>query len=133
LKNIVLIDDDRLITVLVKAFLKNSDINLVTFNCPQQGLEYILNHKVDMCITDLMMPKLSGFDICNELLEKMNTVKLAVLSLKKLSINELHYLLDNNICYFNKPLQPKKFRAHLESLIYADDRYAKTITGIYAT
>lgn len=132
MKNIVLIDDDRLITVLVRAFLKTTDINLVTFNCPNLGLEYIMNNRVDMCITDLMMPKLNGFDICNTLLEKMSTIKLAVLSHKKLSINELHYLLDHDICYFNKPLEPKKFRAHLETFLYADERYAKNISTLHA-
>jgi two-component system, OmpR family, alkaline phosphatase synthesis response regulator PhoP len=118
-KTIVLIDDDRLITVLVKAFLVHTDINLITFNCPELGLKYVLENEVDMCITDLMMPKIDGFDICDQILEKKPLVKLAVLSFKKMSINEMHYLLANGICYFNKPVAPKFFRQHLDAFLFS--------------
>jgi len=61
--NILIIDDEKKMTVLIENALRDEGFSVVSSNSPEQALGLIKNHSFDIVITDLSMPKITGIDI----------------------------------------------------------------------
>ena len=62
---VVVVDDESQITELLRTFLFciSSNINVHTFNDPEEARAYILQHSIDVLITDFKMPKYDGIQL----------------------------------------------------------------------
>jgi DNA-binding response OmpR family regulator len=69
-KTILLIEDDPLLVKMYKVKFEMEGFNVITAGDGEEGLQKALTEKVDFLILDVMMPKLSGFDLYKELKEK---------------------------------------------------------------
>ncbi|MGJ1430821.1 hybrid sensor histidine kinase/response regulator [Sphingobacterium spiritivorum] len=75
--NIVLIDDSRINILYLKQFFKDKN-NVHTFENAAEGLRFVQQNAVDVVITDLLMPEISGWDILNNLKESKTTEHIKV-------------------------------------------------------
>ena len=64
IKKIVVVDDDRTVTVLVKKYLEKSGYEVTAVNEASEGLELAMTRKPDLIILDVMMPIINGFNFC---------------------------------------------------------------------
>jgi len=64
--NTVLIDDDEDIRSLISAFLPEEKYFVFSTSNGNAGLEYIKNNDVDLLITDILMPDISGLEVINK-------------------------------------------------------------------
>jgi len=64
--NIVLIDDNEDIRDLISAFLPKEKYFVFFTSNGNVGLEYIKNNHVDLLITDILMPNISGLEVIKE-------------------------------------------------------------------
>lgn len=65
--NIVIVDDEPLVTSNLKMLLKLENYPAPnTFNSPTEALEYIRNNKIDMVISDFLMPEMNGIEFLKE-------------------------------------------------------------------
>lgn len=62
---ILIVDDDVIITELMKALVKMEGHEPITVNDSLQAMEVAQNVKPDLITLDLMMPGLSGFELCS--------------------------------------------------------------------
>jgi len=60
---IVVVDDDVAVAELLTRFLTKSNYAVTTFTNPQKVLEYLKTNSVDLMITDLQMPEMSGIEL----------------------------------------------------------------------
>ncbi len=65
--NILLVDDEPTITALLKEFLCKRGYNCVAFNNSNNAFEYIKTKKIDLLITDLDMPEMSGIELIKKI------------------------------------------------------------------
>jgi len=81
MKRILMIDDDEGIRKLVRMRLADT-YQVVDTGDPAQALELALEHQPDAIILDVMMPRLSGFDLCRNLraLTYTSTIPIFVIS-----------------------------------------------------
>jgi CheY-like chemotaxis protein len=63
---LLLIDDDESVRKVMKFRLKDS-YNIIDSGSPEEALSLALQHKPDAILLDLMMPKYSGFEVCQTL------------------------------------------------------------------
>lgn len=75
--NIVLIDDSRINILYLKQFFKDKK-NVHTFENGAEGLRFVQQHPVDIVITDLLMPEMSGWDILNSIKESKTSEHIKV-------------------------------------------------------
>ena len=62
-RKILVVDDEQNIRKLLQIFLTEEGYNVEVADNGESGLEAVRNHIFDLVITDLKMPKLSGFDL----------------------------------------------------------------------
>jgi DNA-binding response OmpR family regulator len=67
---ILLIEDDPFLVNIYREKFENEGFKMIVAKDGEQGLELALKEKVDVIILDLLLPKLSGIDILNQLREK---------------------------------------------------------------
>ena len=68
---ILLVDDDPSILEPLASMLEAEGFNVRSFTDPEKALALLSSRNVDLCIFDIKMPKLNGYD----LLTKTRTVK----------------------------------------------------------
>jgi len=61
---ILVIDDEPQITRVLRASLSAQGYDVRTANEPEEGLRVFKEWPPDMVITDLMMPGISGVEVC---------------------------------------------------------------------
>ncbi|MCH7401194.1 response regulator transcription factor [Belliella kenyensis] len=86
MKNVLLIEDDMLISNLVKFRLKKDGYEVTIVEDGQAGIEAIDTLSPDLIITDVMMPFRNGLEIINH--AKMVNPKVPVIVLSSLGEEE---------------------------------------------
>lgn len=106
MENILVIDDEYKIVEVIKVYLEKSGYNVITAFNGKDAIKEYENNNIDLIILDLMLPDISGEDICKTLREKSN-VPIIMLTAK---IQEEDALNGFNIGaddYVTKPFSPK--------------------------
>ena len=67
---ILVLDDEKEIADLVALYLNNEGYEVHKFYDSKDALEYMKNNRVDLALLDVMMPEISGFEICRIIREK---------------------------------------------------------------
>src|SRR5687767_10714798 len=84
----VLIVDDNVQNVeLLQAFLEALPVKLVTAFDGVEALEKVQQHNPDLILLDIMMPRMSGFQVCRKLKGDPNTKDIQILMVT--ALNEL--------------------------------------------
>lgn len=63
--NILVVDDIKENRILLKAFLKDYDFNIVTAENGKEAIEKLRDYKIDFIFMDLRMPVLNGYEAAN--------------------------------------------------------------------
>ena len=85
-KSKILIADDNVANVeLLEAYLCDVDCHVVIATDGQETLEQVVLHRPDLILLDVMMPKLSGFEICEKLKSDPETSGIMILMVTALN------------------------------------------------
>ena len=61
---IVLVDDEDMVVTSIKSFLTlETDYEVVGFTIPAEALSYIESHRVDVVVSDYLMPDMDGISL----------------------------------------------------------------------
>lgn len=115
-KTILVVDDEPKILEAVKAYLENSGYETVTAQDGDTALEYFQKYHPDLIILDLMLPRISGEEICKTI-RKTSRVPIIMLTAK---VDEEEKLYGFNIGaddYVTKPFSPRELVARVNSLL----------------
>ena len=58
----LVIDDEKLVTEIISNYLED-DFNTKVYHSPKKAIEYARQNKIDIIITDMKMPDMSGLDV----------------------------------------------------------------------
>ena len=64
IRKILVVDDDRTITALLKKYLEKNGYEVIAINEASEGLELAMTRKPDLIVLDVMMPIINGFNFC---------------------------------------------------------------------
>jgi two-component system, OmpR family, KDP operon response regulator KdpE len=113
---ILVIDDEPQITRALRAALSAQAFDVRTANDPEEGLHVFREWGPDLVITDLMMPGLSGVDVCRAIRSQGHTPVL-VLSVRDQERSKVEALDAGADDYVTKPFSIQELmarvRAHL--------------------
>lgn len=84
----VLVADDNLQNVeLTEAYLADLDCQVIAAADGEETLRRVAEHKPDIILLDIMMPKLSGFEVCKRLKKQPETRNIPILMVTALHEN----------------------------------------------
>src|SRR5579863_5197513 len=113
---ILVIDDEPQITRVLRAALSAQAFDVRTANDPEEGLHIFREWAPDLVITDLMMPGLSGVEVCRAIRSQGHTPVL-VLSVRDHERSKVEALDAGADDYVTKPFSIQELlarvRAHL--------------------
>jgi DNA-binding response OmpR family regulator len=72
-KKILLVDDSSTILMMEKFILRNQAYEIVTASDGEEGVRKALEHRPDLVLLDVIMPKMGGFEACRRLREHDDT------------------------------------------------------------
>lgn len=86
-KKIMIVDDESDLRELVKVILKNEGYEVITANNGNDCLKKLKKLKPDLILVDMMMPHMSGRELCEKIRSdpKTKNLKMAFLTVARLS------------------------------------------------
>ena len=113
---ILVIDDESQITRVLRAALSAQGYDVRTANDPEEGLRLFRDWAPDLVITDLMMPVMSGVEVCRAI-RSHSTTPVLVLSVREHERSKVEALDAGADDYVTKPFSIQELlarvRAHL--------------------
>ncbi|MCU0610995.1 MAG: DnaA/Hda family protein [Candidatus Eisenbacteria bacterium] len=116
---ILVIDDDPLILKLLQTTIERSGFEVLTASDGEQGLEVIRGEHPDMVISDIMMPRVDGFELIRRLRgdRLVGATPLMMLSAKGEEEDKVKGLEMGADDYLTKPFSPRELVARVRALI----------------
>ncbi|MFT6883122.1 MAG: signal transduction histidine kinase/CheY-like chemotaxis protein [Marinoscillum sp.] len=116
--NILIVDDNVQILSLLKQLL-SSKYNTIACANGQEALKVLLSRKIDLVISDVIMPEMDGYTLCETIKSKIETSHIPVILLTAKGeleerIEGLHAGAD---AYIPKPFHPEHLYVRVEKLI----------------
>ena len=105
-KRILLVDDERDITIAFRMGLESNGFIVDTFNEPQEALSNFKAGLYDLLLIDIKMPKMNGFELCQEIEKIDNRVKVCFITAYEVYYKSLRELFPaaNVDCFIKKPI-----------------------------
>ncbi len=115
-KKILLIEDEVKLARFVELELKYEGYQVTVIHDGREGLETFSNEKFDMILLDLMLPGLSGIEICRRI-RKVSDVPIIMLTARGDEHDELQGFEMGVDEYIAKPFSPKILVARVEAIL----------------
>lgn len=115
MKKILIIEDDDTIRVAVKILLENKEYLVETAANGTEGIQKY-DESFSLIILDIMMPDISGIDVCKILRQKSN-VPILFLSAKSEEIDKYDGLSSGADDYLTKPFSSVELIARVQALL----------------
>jgi DNA-binding response OmpR family regulator len=118
-KLILIADDDDDLLDLVRFRLDQGGYQTITAENGADALDLARERLPDLCVLDVMMPKMNGFEVVQALREARHTENIPVLLLTATVQDRdvAHGLEVGANDYLRKPFDPQELQARVEALI----------------
>ena len=112
--HILICDDQPAIHETLGAYLENEGYTYSSTYDGEAALKAVQEHMPDLIVLDIMMPKLSGTDVCREI-RKTSQVPIIMLTAKGEEIDRVLGLEMGADDYITKPFNPLELMARVKS------------------
>ena len=116
---ILVVDDEAYMLRLVQFNLERAGYSVITAKDGQEALEILEKEKVDLIITDVMMPRIDGFELCKRVKTDARWKSYPVIMLTAMAqvADRVGGKAAGADDYITKPFHPKKLLAIVESAL----------------
>lgn len=121
MKKILVVEDDRLIAELERDYLEASGYEVEMTMDGYEGLRAARKGVYDLILLDVMLPGVSGFDICKELRKDKN-LPIIMVTAKKTDVDKIRGLGLGADDYIIKPFSPTELVARVQAHIRIHER-----------
>lgn len=115
-KNVLVIDDEAMIRESVSAYIAKQGYHVFAAEDGKKALEIFQNHTIMFVILDLMLPGMSGEEIC-QAIRKQSRVPIIMLTAKTQEKDVLNGLSIGADDYVTKPFSVKQLYARMEAIL----------------
>ena len=113
---ILLCEDDENLGMLLREYLQAKGYSAELCPDGEAGYKAFLKNKYDLCVLDVMMPKMDGWEVCREI-RKNSKVPIIMLTARGDERDELLGFELGVDEYISKPFSPKILVARVEAIL----------------
>lgn len=113
---VLLIDDDRKHSELLKAYLKQFGIALDCAGDADEGFRRLSRSDPDLLLLDVMLPGRDGFDICRQV-RQTSRIPIIMLTARGDVVDRVSGLEIGADDYIGKPFEPRELVARIQSIL----------------
>lgn len=124
-EKILVVDDEREITDLIELYLKNDNYEVFKFYSAQDALACIESVDLDLAILDIMLPDMSGFELCEKIRQQF-TFPIIMLTAKDEEMDKITGLTLGADDYITKPFRPLEVVARVKAQLRRYKKYNPT-------
>lgn len=111
---ILVADDEKEIRELLRLYLENEKYEVIEAADGQQAYEILKTNEIDLCLLDIMMPKMDGYHLL-QAIRKESNVPVIILSAKNADSEKILGLNLGADDYLAKPFNPLEAVARVKS------------------
>ena len=115
-QKILVIDDEREIVKLVRAYLEQAGFRVATASDGQEGLTVFRHEKPDLVVLDLSLPRIDGLDVCRTIRRESDTPVIMLTA----RVEEQDRLIGLELGaddYIVKPFSPREVVARVRAVL----------------
>lgn len=117
MNKILLVEDDQSLGYILKEYLQMNDYEVAWQQDGEAGLNAFKASQFDICILDVMIPKIDGFELANEIKKINKTVPVVFLTAKSLKIDKLKGFKTGCDDYITKPVDEEELIARIGAIL----------------
>ncbi|WP_134685128.1 response regulator transcription factor [Brevibacillus migulae] len=119
---ILIVDDEPQMLEILSSYLQKEGYHVFTAENGQAALDYMDTYSIELVILDLMLPDISGEEICREI-RKTSRVPLLMLTAKSGEADRVRGLEIGADDYLVKPFSPRELVARVRAILRRSGEY----------
>ena len=133
-KTILVVDDEEDLLDLIEYNLKQEGFKVFTADRGTKGIEMAKEHKPDLVLLDLMMPGMSGYEVCEALRADSATqhTPIIFLTAKDDEASEIEGLNKGADDYITKPISTVKLVSRIKALLRRFEQSEEPVNRLIA-
>jgi len=129
---ILVVDDNQQNLELIQAYLEDIDCETVAANDGVEALELMGTVKPDLILLDVMMPKMSGFEVCKRIKNDPKTTDIPVIMVTALNeFGDVEHGIDSGTDDFlSKPVNKMELITRVRAMLklkHLSDKLERTL------
>ncbi len=113
-KKILLIEDDTALNFIIKDNLEDAGFDVVAVEDGKLALQKLSSIEFDLCISDVMLPKLDGFSLAREIRKTSKDIPILFLTAKNLSEDKIEGFKSGGDDYITKPFSMEELLLRIQ-------------------
>jgi len=124
-RKVLVVDDEKLIVKGIRFSLEQDGMEVAYAYDGEEALQMVREQDFDIILLDVMLPKLSGFEVCQQIRDFSN-VPIIMLTAKTDDMDKILGLDYGADDYMTKPFNILEVKARIKAILRRLDKQAKT-------
>ncbi|MEL7833816.1 response regulator transcription factor [Fodinibius sp. Rm-B-1B1-1] len=124
-KKIVIVEDEPSLVFTLQDTLASEGYDVFVAKDGDKAVDIVQEEDPDLMILDLMLPGMSGFDVCREVRDQNYTFPIIMLTARDQEIDKVTGLNIGADDYITKPFGVKELLARIKARLRRSDTYSK--------
>jgi two-component system, OmpR family, response regulator len=120
MKKILVVDDEKKIVDIIRAYLEKDGFQVSSAYDGKTALNIAANQQPDLIILDLMLPEISGWEVCRSI-RKHSEVPIIMLTARDEVTDKIIGLEMGADDYVTKPFEPKELVSRVRAVLRRTD------------
>lgn len=116
MKRVLVVDDEKLIVKGIRFSLEQDNMQVDCAYDGEEAVEYARNNQYDIILLDVMLPKLTGYEVCQQIREFSN-VPVIMLTAKGEDMDKILGLEYGADDYITKPFNILEVKARIKAIM----------------
>lgn len=125
-KKIVIVEDEPSLVFTLQDTLENEGYRVFVAKTGQEGVDIVKQEKPDLMVLDLMLPGMSGFEVCEKVRGMDYNFPILMLTAKDQETDKVTGLNIGADDYMTKPFGVKELLARIKARLRRAENYSKS-------
>ncbi|MFN8240974.1 MAG: response regulator transcription factor [Bacteroidales bacterium] len=114
---ILIVEDDINLGLLMKEYLESENFNVSLYRDGEAGLSGFAGGQFDLCILDIMLPKMDGFTLAEKIRQLSISIPIIILSARSMKEDKLKGFRIGIDDYITKPFDEEELVCRIQAIL----------------